>query len=186
MRRAMHTKKTGHVLGEYTTVLSLVLMVLGAMQTFVIRGMNARYKAAGDYMVERIRRTQLDIGEHPEAVYQYEPPYFESKTTTDVKNTGVDSYDSTSGQRVAALDMRSSRTGYQMELPPLLHGEKIDYSDASPDLVDQRFHEDFGSPTGILGVIERFIDWAKGAWDFVWNAGKGIYETISGLLDRVF
>lgn len=109
MRLSNH--KAQH-LSEYALIFSLVLAALIAMQTYVKRGLQGRYKDASDTIVLSLKaQTGKDA-----LLLQYEPYYTESEMTTETDMSKVETAN-LGGSKKTEIDYTATRQGEQKILP---------------------------------------------------------------------
>lgn len=112
--------RRGQVLLEYGVVLVLVVTALVAVQLYVQRGLQGRYKDATDSAIKKIRRAKAEF----QAPLQYEPYYQESDITTASNSQVRRSYLPGGASSTIIDNERASRSGVRYELP---------YSDGAGD-----------------------------------------------------
>ena len=105
--------RTGQVLLEYGVVLALVVAALVAMQLYVQRGLQGRYKDATDSAIKEIRRAKAEF----QAPLQYEPYYQESDITTASNSEVKRSYLPGGVSSTIVNNEKASRSGVRYELP---------------------------------------------------------------------
>lgn len=103
-------------LAEYALIFSLILAALIAMQTYVKRGLQGRYRDAADHVVSALRAATGDSGLDG----QYEPYYAESEFTIitgtpDSPNTVVREF--FEGSETTRTDRITKRDGRRKILP---------------------------------------------------------------------
>jgi Flp pilus assembly pilin Flp len=111
----MSNKKSwrgGQVLLEYGVILVLVVSAIMAMQLYLQRGLQGRYKAATDRLVREVHRAkgEADLYVH------YDPYYHISDITTEDSSQITSSY-SPEGRSTTVIEDKTSRQGMRLELP---------------------------------------------------------------------
>ena len=107
----------GQHLSEYALIFSLIFAALIAMQTYIKRGLQGRYRDATDIVGSALRTAKGDSS----LALQYEPYYVESNINTTQGTTGnpntVRQEEFLGGSKKTTTDSTTTRTGYQKILP---------------------------------------------------------------------
>lgn len=109
----MGVRKKAQVLLEYAVVLTLVVSALIAIQLYLQRALQARYRDATDKTIQDIRRAKVEF----QLPLQYEPYYQESDITTESDSQIKRSYSPEGLSSAEIVRDKVSRTGIRQELP---------------------------------------------------------------------
>lgn len=112
MRLFNHNGQKGQGLAEYALIFSIVIAALLAMQTYVKRGLQGKYKDAADEIIFSLRETKGDLN----LPLQYEPYYTDSKITTAASQSRT-AKESSGGSKQTIINDTVKRQGYQKVLP---------------------------------------------------------------------
>ncbi len=107
-----HNGQKGQGLAEYALIFSIVLTALLAMQVYIKRGLQGKYKDAADEIIFSLRETKGDSN----LPLQYEPHYGASKITTTASQSRT-AKESSGGSKQTTINDTAKRQGYQKILP---------------------------------------------------------------------
>jgi len=109
MFRKLIRNKKAQQTAEYALLIALVVAAVIAMQTYAQRAIQARIKAASDYLATNTS----DLDQTDDTLNQYEPYYLKSIYQVDRDDTTVDIHTNETIRR--ELDTKSTRAegGYQ-------------------------------------------------------------------------
>lgn len=93
----------GQNVTEYAIILTVLVLAIVGIQTYVKRGLQARYKQGADYVFSDIRQASGKAG----AVNQYDP-YYSGSSITENRSSEV-----TVGVPESRIDQRVTRSGWQ-------------------------------------------------------------------------
>lgn len=112
MKLFNHNGQTGQGLAEYALIFSIVIAALLAMQTYVKRGLQGKYKDAADEIIFSLSEIKGDLN----LPLQYEPYYTDSRITTTASQSRTEK-ESSGGLKQTTIDNIVKRQGYQKILP---------------------------------------------------------------------
>ncbi|MFZ5800498.1 MAG: hypothetical protein ACOY3D_03850 [Candidatus Omnitrophota bacterium] len=104
-------------LAEYVLIVALVISAVIAMQVYVQRGLQARYRDASRMLIDKMRDSGAD------ADYQYEPYYVNSEFTVEQDSSRQENLMSRPRARlIRNIDETTNKTGTQY----ILSGQEAD------------------------------------------------------------
>lgn len=112
MRLFNHNGQKGQGLAEYALIFSIVVAALLAMQTYIKRGLQGKYKDAADEIIFSLRETKGDLN----LPLQYEPYYTSSKISATASQSRT-AKESSGGSKETTINDTFTRHGYQKILP---------------------------------------------------------------------
>jgi len=130
MFRKLIRNKKAQQTAEYALLIALVVAAVIAMQTYAQRAIQARIKAASDYLA--VKTSSLDQTEQP--VNQYEPYYLRSMYQVDRNDTTIDIHTNETVRRELDTDSTRKEEGFQEQLyQPGVWGGGAGFDEEQPE-----------------------------------------------------
>ena len=112
MRLFNYNGQKGQGLAEYALIFSMVIAALLAMQTYIKRGLQGKYKDTADEITFALREIKGDLN----LPLQYEPHYTDSRITTTANQSRTEK-ETLGGSKKTTINGTVKRQGYQKILP---------------------------------------------------------------------
>lgn len=113
LSRSHSRGRLGQSTAEYALLFGVAITAIVAMQVYVKRGMNARFKDATDSATDAVWAKLGNGGAPPKEATQYEPYYTSSSYAVDQKADRVDHMETGGIVKKTGIDESTKRTGSQ-------------------------------------------------------------------------